>query len=147
MRSDRRAQRKHVKRVLHLERGLALFFFQAEDGIRDYKVTGAQTCALPISAPGDVDGLGGDGLGEGDAARLLQNCHVQGSSGSSVVVVRVSKDRRQGVLSQRPVQVRVLSCGRSVLAQGCRLARASGAGAVQALWVAMAWAGMGRSGA
>src|ERR1039457_94051 len=24
-------------------------FFQAEDGIRDYKVTGVQTCALPIS--------------------------------------------------------------------------------------------------
>src|ERR1022692_2673235 len=32
------------------------FFFQAEDGIRDYKVTGVQTCALPIwilqSGPG-----------------------------------------------------------------------------------------------
>src|SRR5256885_3363760 len=26
----------------------SLFFFQAEDGIRDYKVTGVQTCALPI---------------------------------------------------------------------------------------------------
>src|SRR3989454_10986338 len=26
----------------------AFFFFQAEDGIRDYKVTGVQTCALPI---------------------------------------------------------------------------------------------------
>src|SRR5256885_9782990 len=25
------------------------FLFQAEDGIRDYKVTGVQTCALPIS--------------------------------------------------------------------------------------------------
>src|SRR5688500_20069519 len=24
------------------------FFFQAEDSIRDYKVTGVQTCALPI---------------------------------------------------------------------------------------------------
>src|SRR5205807_7379220 len=24
------------------------YFFQAEDGIRDYKVTGVQTCALPI---------------------------------------------------------------------------------------------------
>src|SRR5256885_9870306 len=28
-----------------------LFFFQAEDGIRDYKVTGVQTCALPIYPP------------------------------------------------------------------------------------------------
>src|SRR2546426_3724476 len=27
------------------------FFFQAEDGILDYKVTGVQTCALPIFAP------------------------------------------------------------------------------------------------
>src|SRR5690348_18048695 len=30
------------------------FFFQAEDGIRDGRVTGVQTCALPISrAPAD----------------------------------------------------------------------------------------------
>src|SRR3989454_9039511 len=29
--------------ILHI-----FFFFQAEDGIRDYKVTGVQTCALPI---------------------------------------------------------------------------------------------------
>src|SRR5690606_40009851 len=28
---------------------LADFFFQAEDGIRDFHVTGVQTCALPIS--------------------------------------------------------------------------------------------------
>src|SRR5256885_13447252 len=31
------------------ERCSCFFFFQAEDGIRDYKVTGVQTCALPIS--------------------------------------------------------------------------------------------------
>src|SRR5256885_2767280 len=30
-------------------RNSSSFFFQAEDGIRDYKVTGVQTCALPIS--------------------------------------------------------------------------------------------------
>src|SRR5256884_3111169 len=29
-----------------------IFFFQAEDGIRDVAVTGVQTCALPISAVG-----------------------------------------------------------------------------------------------
>src|SRR5256884_6705568 len=28
---------------------LSIFFFQAEDGIRDVAVTGVQTCALPIS--------------------------------------------------------------------------------------------------
>src|SRR5205823_9749460 len=30
-----------------------LFFFQAEDGIRDKLVTGVQTCALPILAAAD----------------------------------------------------------------------------------------------
>src|SRR5436309_15675563 len=29
------------------------FFFQAEDGIRDFHVTGVQTCALPICQPHD----------------------------------------------------------------------------------------------
>src|SRR3989441_2977010 len=31
-------------------RAVFLFFFQAEDGIRDKLVTGVQTCALPISS-------------------------------------------------------------------------------------------------
>src|SRR5690606_39514065 len=30
-------------------RASVFFFFQAEDGIRDFHVTGVQTCALPIS--------------------------------------------------------------------------------------------------
>src|SRR5256885_14215944 len=34
-----------------------VFFLQAEDGIRDYKVTGVQTCALPISLPSGRLGL------------------------------------------------------------------------------------------
>src|SRR5690606_39667847 len=36
------------------------FFFQAEDGIRDFHVTGVQTCALPISrrATGSSPGCG-----------------------------------------------------------------------------------------
>src|SRR5205807_2739008 len=40
---------RDVGGVLGQERRLDhVFFFQAEDGIRDYKVTGVQTCALPI---------------------------------------------------------------------------------------------------
>src|SRR5256885_8302955 len=41
------------------------FFFQAEDGIRDYKVTGVQTCALPISDIGrnEVTALLEKGIG------------------------------------------------------------------------------------
>src|SRR6267154_3184211 len=34
------------------------FFFQAEDGIRDGRVTGVQTCALPILAGADVQTYG-----------------------------------------------------------------------------------------
>src|SRR5256885_12001942 len=37
------------------------FFFQAEDGIRDYKVTGVQTCALPICKAAIFFG-GGNGV-------------------------------------------------------------------------------------
>src|SRR5437764_2642613 len=35
-----------------------IFFFQAEDGIRDTSVTGVQTCALPISRCGWRAGSG-----------------------------------------------------------------------------------------
>src|ERR1022692_3801428 len=42
------------------------FFFQAEDGIRDYKVTGVLTCALPICLRLLT---GGQGYGNGDISR------------------------------------------------------------------------------
>src|SRR5256885_3234854 len=38
-----------VRRLVSCYSRYYVFFFQAEDGIRDYKVTGVQTCALPIS--------------------------------------------------------------------------------------------------
>src|SRR2546430_1480788 len=34
---------------------VVVFFFQAEDGIRDLTVTGVQTCALPISGPSGIN--------------------------------------------------------------------------------------------
>src|SRR5256885_3160014 len=47
-------QRRLINALEHLKleydgtvRDPHCFFFQAEDGIRDYKVTGVQTCALP----------------------------------------------------------------------------------------------------
>ena len=40
---------------------LCIFFFQAEDGIRDIGVTGVQTCALPISRHELLSILGGTG--------------------------------------------------------------------------------------
>src|SRR2546426_7609708 len=46
------------------------FFFQAEDGIRDYKVTGVQTCALPISTSVARVAPGRAGCGHGVGQRL-----------------------------------------------------------------------------
>src|SRR5690606_40741748 len=43
------------------------FFFQAEDGIRDFHVTGVQTCALPICR----DAIGQLRIGSGPAAILV----------------------------------------------------------------------------
>src|SRR5437588_10698923 len=40
----------HSSTLLLLTSIFLLFFFQAEDGIRDHCVTGVQTCALPISS-------------------------------------------------------------------------------------------------
>src|SRR4030067_1608458 len=40
-----------------LESKVSVFFFQAEDGIRDKLVTGVQTCALPIWISSDKPGF------------------------------------------------------------------------------------------
>src|SRR5690606_40660010 len=49
----------------------ATFFFQAEDGIRYFHVTGVQTCALPIYLPEDAETF------ETDAQRLVQLVRVR----------------------------------------------------------------------
>src|SRR5256885_13308483 len=48
--------------VTALMLSFSFFFFQAEDGIRDYKVTGVQTCALPIFKGGIEAGRHREGL-------------------------------------------------------------------------------------
>src|SRR5688500_20375003 len=73
-----------------------IFFFQAEDGIRDYKVTGVQTCALPIygrlrrvaGASGSVRVIGVHSMGPAAGARLLATA---GSWPSRSEVRRVGK--------------------------------------------------------
>src|SRR5256885_9743647 len=70
------------------------FFFQAEDGIRDYKVTGVQTCALPIW---QLEGIRAGALDSGarltverceaaggEAANRWYTLGVQGASGKQV---------------------------------------------------------------
>src|SRR5256885_13169526 len=46
------------RRGLQVVDVVVVFFFQAEDGIRDYKVTGVQTCALPICRGGEAEQMG-----------------------------------------------------------------------------------------
>src|SRR5437016_12634049 len=47
---------------------LIFFFFQAEDGIRDWSVTGVQTCALPIYGGGRKFGVS---FRRGDVRRIF----------------------------------------------------------------------------
>src|SRR5256885_10326730 len=49
----------------------SIFFFQAEDGIRDYKVTGVQTCALPIYGLLGAALEGAVQRGDGQQARVV----------------------------------------------------------------------------
>src|SRR3989454_8737865 len=58
------------------------FFFKAEDGIRDYKVTGVQTCALPIF------------ISEGILARS-SDIHIEPEEGGVAVRYRIDGVLRQ----------------------------------------------------
>src|SRR5256885_7923686 len=53
-----------------------VFFFQAEDGIRDYKVTGVQTCALPILSVLGQGGIGKSALATQVMHRVAQDFEV-----------------------------------------------------------------------
>src|SRR5256885_12077170 len=92
----------------HRDLGRLFFFFQAEDGIRDYKVTGVQTCALPISGFIGVPGLkpAGEAGGEFIAGEIAILVGIEGfehnrreedagTERRTVVVVR-SEERRVG---------------------------------------------------
>src|SRR5205807_7302722 len=81
------------------------FFFQAEDGIRDYKVTGVQTCALPISGltaekfvPHPLTSEAGARLYRtGDLARYLPSGDIEFRGRTDAQVkLRRSEERRVG---------------------------------------------------
>src|SRR5256885_16306482 len=67
-----------------------IFIFQAEDGIRDYKVTGVQTCALPICCVQ----VGAKAAEVGDHALRGQRLHpAHGLRGVRLVVEDRDLDR------------------------------------------------------
>src|SRR5690348_17560280 len=69
-----------------------VFFFQAEDGIRDGRVTGVQTCALPICVAGDLARLL---VGHAQTVQRLGALALQ-LIGGEHGVARRSEERRVG---------------------------------------------------
>src|SRR5438046_8370672 len=71
-----------------------LFFFQAEDGIRDWSVTGVQTCALPISITYDdatglvIFGTAGADVGYGE----MTGVKITGEKLFSQCIIAVKAD-------------------------------------------------------
>src|SRR5207244_5149462 len=59
--------------------GMFVFFFQAEDGIRDDLVTGVQTCALPICLGASAAGFGASATGLGASGAGLGACGTAGA--------------------------------------------------------------------
>src|SRR5207302_8982627 len=62
--------------------GVPCFFFQAEDGIRHFHVTGVQSCALPISPSWPSRSSSGSGPAGGVGARGLAGALI-GPKGAS----------------------------------------------------------------
>src|SRR5690349_25073951 len=74
-----------------------IFFFQAEDGIRDLYVTGVQTCALPIcsSTPPAPCSSVPCTSGRGSVASSRRPAGSPGTTGTGPTSVR-SEERRVG---------------------------------------------------
>src|SRR6266850_5982167 len=88
------------------------FFFQAEDGIRDYKVTGVQTCALPICERHNVAGAksdAGDAKVLADLVRTDRHNHrrIAGDS-AEAEGVKVLARGHQGLIWSRNRQTNAL---------------------------------------
>src|SRR5262249_57097333 len=67
------------------------FFFQAEDGIRDWSVTGVQTCALPIFECG----AGVASVANGSKLMFVDACH----SGTAFNAKLLNDARQQRVIA------------------------------------------------
>src|SRR5256885_4800001 len=115
------------------------FFFQAEDGIRDYKVTGVQTCALPISLA--LDGLL-DSLTPGQLEEHPLRARRLGVAPARVVEREVLDDHEVGHVDVREAGDERLDGGPGVLRRARRGADAEGGekqqedgGAGHVLWL------------
>src|SRR2546426_3661328 len=91
------------------------FFFQAEDGIRDYKVTGVQTCALPISTLRDGEQAPGNSMTAEEKLRLARQLDTLGVDVIEAGFPSASEGDRRGVRAiaeavRRPVIAALARC-------------------------------------
>src|SRR5205823_6991339 len=86
-----------------------VFFFQAEDGIRDKLVTGVQTCALPISAEGGwpVPGQPADPAARAIRLRQVQSARV---TQESAIPVTEGAARRVKKVEGQAAEIGRASC-------------------------------------
>src|SRR2546430_9419844 len=74
---------------------MILFFFQAEDGIRDLTVTGVQTCALPILGHCSLEAAAEQSI-------IPQPCCARGEAvGGSAPVQLVHVREKPGITPER----------------------------------------------
>src|SRR5256885_9493443 len=80
--------------------GVSSCFFQAEDGIRDYKVTGVQTCALPISS------ISRCAPGSASKGWKIESLRPSNSSGLTRNLVHSARLKAGVAFTQRPSRYR-----------------------------------------
>src|SRR5690606_40685891 len=83
------------------------FFFQAEDGIRDFHVTGVQTCALPI--------LYVIGVAKDIAQGMVKLDALTAANAVTVIsIANLSGRLVLGILSDKIARIRVITLGQVV---------------------------------
>src|SRR5256885_1071305 len=81
---------------------MRVFFFKAEDGIRDYKVTGVQTCALPIciTLAGRPGCFCGQSEGAGVSSRLRMTYSLNALTASTSAKGKSRSAARPGMVAR-----------------------------------------------
>src|SRR5687767_6365239 len=101
-----------------------MFFFQAEDGIRDKLVTGVQTCALPILGAGRGRAAGDPGRSAGVSERKLTM--DLGIRGRTALICAASKGLGKGcalALAREGVNLVITARGKDTLDETAALIR------------------------
>src|SRR3712207_1248723 len=81
---------------------LHIFFFQAEDGIRDIGVTGVQTCALPISKANILNAA--NTVIKHNSQRKNKVLRTQNSDGEKIKIYRAYSDIDEGIFTANEIK-------------------------------------------